>query len=491
MRFRAAVLIAMATLGHAEEARPHPCAVRAVPGEALCATLPVWENREAQSGRRIDLNIVILPALKKDHAGDPLFLLQGGPGGAATALARLYAQHPLRERRDIVMIDQRGTGGSHPLECDFFGDPPDLQRVVTSEFPVEQVRACRERLEKNADLTQYTTAISMDDVDEVRRWLGYVKIDLWGGSYGSLAAQVYLRRHEASVRAVVLEGVLPADELGVLHHASAGQRAFDIFFDRCRADTRCNSTCPHLREDFAAMFERVREGAEAAVHDADGRAATVRPGVEALAEGIRHRLYGDTGTSLAGMIHRAAAGDLGPIVQAAIDAQLTLDRQLAQGLLLSVSCAEHIPYITDEMAARETAGTFLGDLRIRDQQAACAQWVRGPVPDDVHTLVHSNVPVLLISGYRDPVTPPSFGERVARQLPNSLHVVFPEASHGGEGECGRDLMTEFIERGSVRGLDTACVTARKSSFPMVAAAAGIVMVALAVWIQRRRPQSLC
>jgi pimeloyl-ACP methyl ester carboxylesterase len=307
-----------------------------------------------------------------------------------------------------------------------------------------------------------------------------------GGSYGSLAAQVYLRRHEASVRAVVLEGVLPADELAVLHHASAGQRAIDILFERCRVDTKCNSAYPHLREDFAAMFQRVREGAEAVVHDADGRTARVRPGVEALAEGIRHRLYGDTGNSLAGMIHRAAEGDLGPIVQAAVDAQLALNGQLAQGLLLSVSCAEHIPYITDEMAARETAGTFLGDLRIREEQAACAQWVRGSVPADVHALVQSNVPVLLISGYRDPVTPPSFAERVAKELPNSLLVVFPEASHGGEGECGRDLMTEFIERGSVQGLDTSCVTARKANFSMVDAGAGIVIIALVVWIQRRR-----
>jgi pimeloyl-ACP methyl ester carboxylesterase len=152
VRFRAVVPIAMAALVHAQEARPHPCEVRGVAGPALCATLPVWENREAKTGRRIELNIVILPALNKSRAADPLFLLHGGPGGAATALAHLYAQHPVREHRDIVMIDQRGTGGSHPLQCDFFGDPPDLQRVVTGEFPIEQVRECREQLEKTADL---------------------------------------------------------------------------------------------------------------------------------------------------------------------------------------------------------------------------------------------------------------------------------------------------------------------------------------------------
>jgi pimeloyl-ACP methyl ester carboxylesterase len=144
-------------------------------------------------------------------------------------------------------------------------------------------------------------------------------------------------------------------------------------------------------------------------------------------------------------------------VQAAIDAQIALDQQLALGLLLSVSCAEHLPYITDEMAARETAGTFLGDLRIRSQRAACAQWVRGDVPPDVHAPVKSKVPVLLLSGHRDPVTPPSFGERVAANLPNSRHIVFPEASHGVQNQCGRDLMAAFLERGTVQGLNTSCV----------------------------------
>jgi pimeloyl-ACP methyl ester carboxylesterase len=485
----AAALLAAALPACAAEARPHACEVAGVAGEALCATLPVWENRDAKSGRRIDLNIVILPALSNDHAPDPLFLLHGGPGAAATDLAPSFARHPVRERRDIVMIDQRGTGGSNPLQCNFFGDPPDLQRLVTSEFPVDQVRACRQRLEKIADLTQYTTAIAMDDIDEARRWLGYGKIDLWGGSYGSMAAQVYLRRHEAGVRAVVLEGVAPVDELIPLHHAAAGQRAIAILFDKCRAEPQCNTAYPHLREDFAAMFQRVRDGAEVTVHDRLGRSARVRPGVEALAEGIRHRLYGDTGNALAGMIHRAAAGDLAPIVQAAVDAEIALDSQLAEGLLLSVSCAEQLPYITDAMAARETSGTFLGDLRIRDQQAACAQWVRAPVPPDVHTLVRSNVPVLLISGYRDPVTQPSFAERVAQQLPNSRHLVFPEASHGGTGACGRDLIARFIGRGSAQGLDVSCVTARAASLPMASGAALAALVALVVWVQRRRSKT--
>ena len=249
----------------------------------------------------------------------------------------------------------------------------------------------------------------------------------------------------------------------VLYHAWAGQRAMNIFFDRCRADERCHAAYPHLREDFAAMFERVRAGTESVVHDPYGNSARVRPSVGELAEGIRHRLYSDTGNALAGMIHRAAGGDLEPIVQAAVDAEVSLRSVIAKGLLLSVTCAEDIPYVSDEMAARETAGTFLGDLRFREQKAACAEWVRGPVPADVHELVQSRVPVLLISGYRDPVTPPEFGERVARKLANSRHLVFPEAAHGGGGACSRDLVTDFVKRGSAEGLDVSCVAGRREN----------------------------
>ena len=483
-----AATLALPLLAAAAETRPHPCQVRGVFDRALCATLPVWENRATKSGRRIELNIVVLPALDKDHAPDPLFLLHGGPGAAATELAPGFARNPVHARRDIVMIDQRGTGASNPLDCDFFGHPPDLQRLVTSQFPRAEVRACRERLSKIADLTQYTTAIAMDDVEEVRQWLGYGKINLWGGSYGTMAAQVYLRQHGASVRSVVLQGVAPVDELIPLHHASAGQRAIDLLFERCRANSECNSAYPRLREDFQAMFQRVREGAEAEVHDRNGRTARVRPGVEALAEGIRHRLYTDTGIALAGMIHRAAGGDLGPILQAAINAELNLNGRLAEGLLLCVSCSEHLPYITGAMATRETAGTFLGDLRIKEQQAACAQWVRGEVPPDVHELVHSNVPVLLMSGNLDPVTPPSFADRVAKQLPNSRHVVFPEASHGGAGDCGEVLMADFIERGAVQGLDTSCVAGRKAQLPMAAGVFAAVAAAI-VLLQRLRSRS--
>ena len=443
------------------ESKPHPCRVQYIPDEVLCATYPVWENRERKSGRRIGLNIVILPATGPDKTLDPVFMLHGGPGAAATQLALGVSRSRMRARRDFVFIDQRGTGGSNALDCDFYGDPPDMRKAVRGTFPVDAVRACRERLSKIADLAMYTTAAGMDDVDDVRQWLGYDKINIWGASYGTVAAQVYLRRHGSHVRTVFLGGVAPVDELIPLHHAWAGQRAVDILFDKCRTDSECNAAYPNLRAEFQSILDRVRKGVDVNIKGPDGKLAWVHPTLSSFSEGIRHSLYYDDGRSFPAMIHRAAGGDLALLLQKGIDANLNLDAQLSMGMNLSVSCSEDVPYIDDATLARETANTFLGDLRVKEQRAACKEWVSGEVPADVHRLVHSDVPALLISGARDSVTPPSFAERVAKELPNSVHVVFPESSHGNWGLCGVQLWTDLVERGSAKGLDTSCVSQQK------------------------------
>lgn len=441
----------------AVEQKPHPCRVAGVSQEVLCATYPVWEDREKKTGRRIGLNIVILPAREADKLPDPIFALHGGPGAGATGLAPALAREwAWRARRDIVLIDQRGTGRSNPLDCDFYGDPPDLQRVVSQMFPPDAVRACRERLSKIADLTLYGTTPGMDDVDEVRQWLGYDKINLYGGSYGTIAAQVYLRRHEAHVRSVVMAGVAPVDELLTLHHAWAGQRAIDIIFDKCHADPDCNAAFPHLRAEFQEVLARVRQGVEVKIR-AGGESARVKPSLLEFSDGLRHFLYYDDGRSLPKMIHQAAAGDLAPLVERGADAELGLDRALSMGMYLSVICTEDVPLMTDAMVKAETQGTFIGDLRVQAQREACREWPRGTIPTDMHQLVRSEVPVLLVSGARDSVTPPEFAERAAKELSSHLHVIFPEASHGNWGACGQQIMGEFFERGSVEGVDVGCV----------------------------------
>jgi len=441
----------------------HPCHVEGTTEEVRCATYVVFEDRESREGRRIPLNIVVLPALGGKPSPDPIFFLAGGPGEAATTTVDwLKDLKGLRQDREIVLVDQRGTGGSNPLGCEFYGRPVDLIRAAGDFYPPAEVRTCRHELAKRANLALYTTAMAMDDLDEVRAWFGYPKINLYGGSYGTQAAQVYLRRHAATVRAVVLDGIAPVDELIPLHHAYAGQRALNMLFAECAADAACKAAFPHPAEELKEVLARIDRGVDVQVTDRrTGKPVTVRPTRGLVAEGIRFFLYfeAEGGNTLPLQIHRAFQGDLTPLVQTSLDRRLRMDRGLEMGMLFSVTCAEDLPFIDLQTVGRETAGTFLGDYRVRQQLAVCATWPRGHVPPDVHELVRSDLPVLLISGERDPVTPPEFGARVASRLPNSLHLVLPHGSHGGSGTgpCVDGLVRDFVARGTVKGLDPSCV----------------------------------
>jgi pimeloyl-ACP methyl ester carboxylesterase len=437
---------------------PHPCKVPGIQEEVRCATYAVWEDREAKKGRKIGLNVVILPAKGADKAPDPIFFFGGGPGEGIAGEAEGVANDPVRQKRDVVLVDQRGTGRSNPLDCEFWGHPMDARKAAGDLFPLAAVRACRAQLEKRADLRFYTTPLAMDDVDEVRAWLGYDKVNLSGGSYGTRAAQVYLQRHPESVRTVTLIAVAPLDEYLPLHHAYAGQRALDMLFAECAADAACHAAYPNLKQELATVLERVDQGVTVTVtNPVTQKRQEVRPTHGLVAEGMRFLLYGNGGAKLPRQIHQAFEGHLEPLVQMALERRLDIDEALAMGLLFSVTCAEDLPFIDDATAARETKGTFLGDYRIRQQKEVCKVWPRGEIPANLHTPLHSGVPVLLIAGERDPVTPPEFAQRAAKGLTNSLIVLVPRGSHGGAGECTEQMIRQFLDTASVKGLDTSCL----------------------------------
>jgi pimeloyl-ACP methyl ester carboxylesterase len=440
-----------------------PCRLEGIEDEVRCGTYQVWEDRQARRGRKISLNVVVLPALAADPAPDAVVVFGGGPGEAATQAGLALAEDKeLRRHHDVLLVDQRGTGKSNPLNCDLYGPDShakgaDPRLLAGDLFPPAVVRQCRDRLERVADLRLYTTALGMDDVDEVRAWLGYPQVDLFGGSYGTRAAQVYLRRHPGVVRCAVLDGVAPVDELLPLHHAYAGKRAVDLLLAECAADAACHAAYPKLAAELRAVMERVDRGVEVRLPDRkSGGTFTVKPDRGLIAEGLRFLTYDTGARRLPLAVHLAYRGDVAQLVAIALDRRAIIDRILSMGMLFSVTCAEDLPFISDAAAAQATAGTLLGDYRIREQKRVCAEWPRGGIPADAHQLVHSAVPVLLMSGERDPVTPPEFGRRVASQLPNSLHVVFPHSGHGAEGPCARGIVDRFLARASVKGLDVSC-----------------------------------
>jgi pimeloyl-ACP methyl ester carboxylesterase len=406
---------------------------------------------------------VVVPALSEKPAPDPVFFFAGGPGQGATSIAGFLADGPMaaiRRERDLVFFDQRGTGESNPLTCNLFADDNDLRAYYEDIFPVEQVRACRERLEKVADLRQYTTSVAVEDVDEVRRALGYEKINLYGGSYGTTVALAYLRRHGAHVRSAVLAGVAPTGLKLPLHFARGAQHAMDSLLDDCAADAACRAAFPNLREELRAVLERLQKAPASVefLNPFTKRQQRVSLARGPFAERLRMMLYGRGPASLVPLlIHRAYLGDFKPYILTTLQQARAIQQSVALGMYFSVTCAEGVPFITEKEIREETRGTFLGEYRVRAHAAACREWPRAAVPSGFTAAVSADAPVLLLSGQADPASPHWYGAEAVRHLPNGIQAAIPHEGHGYFSDCISGITAKFIAGGSARGLDTSCL----------------------------------
>jgi len=438
----------------------HPCQIAEGPPDAYCGTHRVFENRETRTGRTIDLKIVVAPALRRNPDADPLFVFEGGPGGGAATLAaeRIPMLHRFQTDRDIVLIDQRGTGDSNPLDCE--PDKPDDDDDLSSvdDYPVERFRACLQTL--NADPSLYTTPVAMDDIDEVRQALGYSTINLWGGSYGTRAALVYLKRHESSVRTVVLDGVAPPDMRIPLYMARDGQRALNRLLDDCEKDTQgCGRTYPTLRASVTTLWTTLEQRPRVSfIHPRTGKPASVVASKRLVASIVFQALYSPEITALLPqLLTDAASGNFQGMFALAFANDLPKGA-MSEGMFLSVVCAEDMPRISPADIERESAGNFIGRGMFETRMTPCEFWPKGAVSGDYYAPVTSTKPALIFSGENDPVTPPSWGEQVAASLSNSRHVIVPGSGHIALPRgCVQDLVQKFLDAGDAKGLDVTCV----------------------------------
>lgn len=439
-----------------------PCRFPKYSQDVLCTKYDVFEDRAAQSGRRITLNIVVLPALKSNPAPDPVFFLYGGPGlGAAAAASRAGENYweELRRERDLVFIDQRGTGDSHSLRCNFIGDRSRVQSYFDDIFSVNQIRACREELEKIADVKLYTTPIAMDDLDEVREAMGYDRINLYGISYGTHAALEYVRQHADHVRSVVLTGVATPAAKQPLQFARGAQSAMDKLLQDCTADEACHEAFPNLSTEFAAILAEFDKGPVRfeLIHPVSKERQPAQMSRGVFVEALRLMLYSwSSSARLPLLIHHAAQGNWVPFGRAALPVMRGADYAVS-GMYLTVTCSETVAVITEEDIVRETSNTFMGDYRTKKHQRACEEWPRGKVPAEYYQPIQSDVPVLMVSGEFDPATPPQFGRVAAQVLPKSRQILIRNMAHGYASDCIRKLSAEFISKGSATELDIGCV----------------------------------
>ena len=441
--------------------RLKPCHPADGPTDGYCGMLDVWEDRQAQSGRKIALKIVILPALKQDPAPDPLFFLAGGPGQGAAEMAGDLQEsfRPIERDRDIVFVDQRGTGKSNPLNC-----KPEERDDNFADIALKRLPECVASYTGSADLTKYTTPIAMDDLDDVRRFLGYTRIDLYGVSYGARAAMVYTRRHPNSTRAVILGSVASISNRIPLYMARDAQRSLDLLLKDCEADAGCARRFPNLRDRLTTLLERLDRHPQN-IHFVDPRTGLEKNLVvkrATLAAILFASLYSpETASLIPLLIEEADQGNFTGFiaVRSAFD---SLSENMSLGLQYAVLCSEDAPQIDPADVRREAAGTFMGSEAAQLRLNACAAFPRVKIDPDYFVSFSSDTPALILSGQLDPVTPPSWGEEVASLWKNSRHVVAAGAGHGAwTSGCVMNMMAKFLSDGTASKLDTSCIERTK------------------------------
>lgn len=443
-----------------------PCRLRSDGEEVLCGRLEVPENRVAQESRKISLKIVVLPAkvARSDESNRrALFVLAGGPGVAATRWGPRFVDSvmpEIRQSHDVVLVDQRGTGESNPLECDLYesGKPEALWGDL---LPIEAIQRCRRQLEAHSDLSQYGTVVAMDDLEQVRVALSYSNIDLYGGSYGTQAALVYLRRYPEAVRSAVLMGVAPTTVRGLEEIPKAAQASLDRLLELCRKDATCRAAYPELGRKLEDLLQRLRKGplqVEVTPPDGDRRVMPLTYDNFALVlRGLLH--HAPAAARIPLVVQSAADGDFEPFAASSFAYRGSVAKSVSFGMFLSIFCEEQVRHVDRAAAARAATSSFVGDYWTAQLMQACEIWPAGRLPEGYHRPVSSQVPILLIAGGLDPATPPHWARQAAAHLPNSTLLDVPYASHSIAGAlgCVDQIASRFLLEGSGQGLDTSCV----------------------------------
>lgn len=458
-----ALLFAGTAWAGAGDLRLKPCEDPKLTQPAKCGTYTVWENREAKSGRTIDLNVVVLQATGANRKPDPLFILLGGPGeGAATSAPEGYVDDPTRATRDLVFVDARGTGKSNGLHCVIPKDGP-LQAFMPI-LNIDVIKACRLELEKHADLRYYLTTYTMDDLDDVRAALGYDKINLDGGSYGTGASLAYIRQHGDHVRAATLWSSTAFTQPMPLTFASDAESALRNVFRDCYAEAACKAAFPTLEADYKRAVARVESGpVRLTVTDPrNNKPAEVTLDADAFAESLRAMLYRpEAMRSIPLLLHKAAGGDYKEFAEFQLDRNVDLNTAIADGLYFSITCTEDVDRTDPKQLEANNRGTFLADHRSRPHIEGCKGWPRGKLPPGFGDEVKSDVPVLIVNGANDPATPPGAGKAAMSRLSNARMIVIPYGGHSSEGligeECIKQIGARFLETADQRSLDVACV----------------------------------
>ena len=434
-----------------------------VPGTPLstigeCGWMEAAENPDDPDGRKIQIRVARIPARGRASEPDPLVFFAGGPGQSATESWPIIARalSKVNEDRDILLVDQRGTGQSNALKCPQI----ELDKALALDWE-ELGRTTQECLDSlDGDPRFYTTTIAMHDIDAARAALGYEQVNLFGGSYGTRAAQVYLRLFPDRVRTVVLDGVVPQTlALGTEHAMKLDQAIYRVL-NTCDTDPLCGEAFPDTAGKLAILVKTLEENPVDIIveHPTTGEPFPLTFNHEVLSTSLRFLTYSsDTQAMLPLLIHEAAVDQrFDRLASQMLIAATGLQQSISQGMELSVMCAEDYPLFPAESVPNDY---LMGDMMEKAVRIQCGIWPQGQVPENFHQPVSANVPVLLLSGELDPVTPPEYADQVAVHFPQSRHLIAPGQGHIATTRgCMGKIVSEFIIEGNADELETDCIS---------------------------------
>ncbi|MBC5824078.1 MAG: alpha/beta hydrolase [Candidatus Eremiobacteraeota bacterium] len=437
-----------------------PCTEGHAKAPAECGTFGARENPALRSGRVIALRLVVLKAKHASHRA--IAFIAGGPGESAVVFAPiladgLFARHiaKLRDSYDILFVDNRGMGGSNPSRCDF-APAADPVAYFSQLWPDKLVTTCRDKYAAKSNLSLYNTDNAVDDLDGVRAALGYPKLVLNGGSYGTFFSLVYMRRHPERVESALLDGVAPPHFQPLPGAPDGAQTALNDLIVKCRLDAICNNRFPFFGQHFNALVQLLNRGPIAVKvwKSKDKSWQTVPLSKEVFVDRVRDTLYDpESAAYLPYIVERASRADFVPLGKLIKVQSTSMAQDVDQGAYLSYSCAEFMPFISPDELKAAAAHSFAGDLRVRAQRRSCSSWNVPPKPPSFNDPVESQAPVLMVSGSDDPATPARYAAAALRYLPNAKQVLVRGAGHATETPCTDGLMVRFVRDRSAKGLN--------------------------------------
>lgn len=455
--FVATLLLASCRSSHSGDEGLEACRIAGVDREVKCGAVRMPEDPDSPSSRSIEVRFAVVPAVARNKQPDPVFIFAGGPGQAAMNVARqvMPVLAELNARRDLVFIDQRGTGRSNALECDV--DEGSLVSALEPEQQLSRLGPCLKALP--ADLRQYATWIAVRDFEAIRARLNAVKVNLWGASYGTRAALEYMRQYPERVRTAVLDGVAPPDMALPVSFALDAEAALNSLAAGCVRDERCRTRYPDFDQTISALLKRAESGIDIRIpHPLTGQIESFRLDRKMLASLLRAPLYVPQLSSvLPYAIAEAGRGDFTALVALSAAISGGVKENFAVGMHFAVICAEDMPRI-NTTAASQVKGARFGSAFAELYRQACRLVPSRDVPPEFYSVSASKVPVLIFSGGLDPATPPRHGDSVAQRLGNAKHIIAPNLGHGISAQgCAPMLVSRFVRDATFDQIDGNCL----------------------------------